>query len=206
MNTFEKKQASEPVPEAELWHMPELQNANGVVASTGKDKEKAKQEAYAEGFALGLEEGRSVALNENLQLGQQFNEVAGAIDRVVRKLDQSVADELVSLACVMAESIVRNELKATPNLIVDMVTRAIAELPGTYEKITVNLNPEDANVVRQFLNQEGNPLQGEGWAVMEEASMARGDCQIKTTDSILNAEIWRQIQVMLAASIEESAQ
>jgi len=200
MNMFDKKQTA-TVSEAELWRLPDLHGTGANSIETGKEREKAKQEGYAEGYAKGHEEGRVAASAENGMLVQQFRTMVGSLEDAIKNLDQAVADELVSLAAVMAQSIVRHELTSQPSHLAQHVTRLVADIPGTYEQITIYLHPDDLGVIKQM--QQSEEVAGsDKWRLCEDGSLERGDCVVQTNDSILNAEVWRQIEVSLAAVVE----
>lgn len=161
--------------------------------------EQGRQQGFAEGRAEGLEAGRKQGYEESLHLLQtQAAELAGLLDALsepFKKLDDAVEQELVKLAIAIASQLIRRELKSEPGEIVAVVREAIKVLPLAAQKVTVNLHPEDAALVRSALKlDESMPP----WRLQEDPLLSRGGCIVETEVSRVDASVESRLAAVIA--------
>jgi flagellar assembly protein FliH len=110
-------------------------------------------------------------------------------------LDAEVERELLTLAMALARQIVRRELKTDPTQIIAIIREAIAALPVAARDVRVHLHPEDAAVVRDNLA----PTESErAWTMIEDPVMARGGCQVTTSNSRIDARLETRLAAILS--------
>jgi len=152
-------------------------------------------EAHAEAFAQGLAEGREAGRGE---VRAQVERLAGMfydLAKPFEALNAEVERELLTLAMALARQIVRRELKTDPTQNIGIIRDAIAALPVAAREVRVHLHPEDAAVVRQNLA----PTESErAWTIIEDPVMARGGCQITTTNSRIDARLETRLAAILS--------
>ncbi|MCK6385557.1 MAG: flagellar assembly protein FliH, partial [Rhodocyclaceae bacterium] len=97
----------------------------------------------------------------------------------------------LGLSLEVARQVVRQTIAARPNLILDVVRDALAQLP--HQHAAIYLHPEDATLVRSYL---GDQLAHAGHRILEEATLARGGLRMEAGGSHLDASVesrWRRV-------------
>ncbi len=173
------KPAAEPEPEPT------------VPMPTAAEVERIFQQAQEEGFQTGYREGQTKVRDE----AERLERTAAKLDAAMSGLDGAVADELLGLALELARQVVRREIGARPETLLDVVHEALDQLP--HQNASIYLNPEDASLVRSYL---GDQLSHAGHRILEDAKLARGDCVLEAGGSHLDASVatrWRRVLASL---------
>ncbi|MGD0959222.1 MAG: flagellar assembly protein FliH [Methylomonas sp.] len=161
--------------------------------------EQGQAEGFVEGKKQGYEEGKTQGYAENLHLLQkQAAELVLLMESLTtpfQRLDETVEAELVKLTITIAGQIIRREIKLDPGQIVAVIREAIKVLPSSAQQVTLNLNPEDAVLVRSLLNPEENsPL----WRIVDNPLLTRGGCTVETTASYIDATLENRLAQVVA--------
>jgi len=161
--------------------------------------ERIQKQAYDEGFARGRSDGLAASQGDI----QQFRQVLQAMSDPLRDLDQALEQELILLAKAIARQLLRRELKEEPAHVVGVVREAIAALPAAARNVAVHLNPEDGKLVRDVLGAE----EGERpWRIVDDPVINRGDCNIITENSRIDATLERRLTAVLTASLGDEGE
>jgi flagellar assembly protein FliH len=158
-----------------------------VPMPTVEELQRIQNQARDEGYRAGYEEGRGAARQEAERLGQ----AAARLDQALAELEQATAEELLQLALELARQVVRREIGAQPDAILDVVRDALAQLP--HQNAAIFLNPEDAALVRSYL---GETLAHVGHRVHEDPKLARGDCILEAGGSQVDGTVatrWKRV-------------
>lgn len=165
--------------------------------------EQGKQQGYAEGQAQGHAEGYQAGYKqgyeESLHLLQkqaaELTSLLEALSEPFKNLDDAVEQELVKLTIAIASQLIRRELKLEPGEIVGVVREAINALPLSSQKVTVNLHPEDAALVRSALKLDDNMPP---WRLQENPLLSRGGCTVETEVSSIDASVESRLAAVVA--------
>jgi len=161
--------------------------------------EQGKQQGYADGQKEGFEAGRKQGYEESLHLLQkqaaELTTLLEALSEPFKQLDESVEQELVKLTIAIASQLIRRELKLEPGEIVGVVREAINALPLASQKVTVNLHPEDAALVRTALKLDENMPP---WRLQENPLLSRGGCTVETEVSRIDASVESRVAAVIA--------
>lgn len=154
-----------------------------------------QEEAYREGYAIGLREG-AVAGEEQVRLRvERLDQLLTDLARPLEQLDEEVQRELLALAVALARQLVRRELRQDPTQIIGIVREAIGQLPVAARDVRVQLHPEDAAIVRQHLA----PAEHErAWTLVEDPMMMRGGCQVVAAASRVDARLESRLGALLS--------
>lgn len=163
---------------------------------------QAREEGYQAGYQAGLQMGKrdgyaagqTAAKEEAARIGKAANE----LDQALQEFDQQVADELLALAVEIARQVVRKEVAARPEAILEVVNEALTYLP--HQHAAIHLNPEDASLVRSYL---GDVLTHAGHRILEEPALKRGDCLLEAGGSQIDASTatrWRRVVESLGSN------
>ncbi len=171
--------------------------ANGAAGlRTHEQNAQLKKQAYDEGFAQGLNDGKQ-------QLQQQVQDQLVRLDAILafmstplKELDELVVNELGELAMLVAGQIIRRELKSSSGEIIATVKDALNLLPVASGKVRLELHPEDAATVRDALS--GGDAE-RIWDIVEDPLLARGGCRVSTSSSRIDATVESRLNAAIAA-------
>ena len=136
------------------------------------------------------------------ELAQQRAELSQIIEffnQPLQALNEEVEEQLSVLAVVLAQQLVRREIRADPGELVGVIREAVQMLPANSRKIRIILHPEDAELVRNALQLDEHDDEL-NWKLVEEPMISRGGCEIKSDRSVINATLENRLQA-LAASV-----
>ncbi|MGY6277583.1 flagellar assembly protein FliH [Methylomonas sp. MgM2] len=164
-------------------------------------------QGYEKGYQQGLETGRKKGYEESQHLLQKqvsdLNSLLEALALPFKQLDDEVEKELVKLVITAAGHIIRREIKLDPGQIVAVIREAVNVLPLASQQITLNLHPEDAELVRSILKLDENPPP---WQLKENPLITRGGCTVETEVSIVDATLEKRLSAVITAMLGDDRQ
>ena len=174
----------------ERWELPLVNDPGKKNRVTAEDLENIQKQAYEEGFALGQKEGFEQTKNELENTIASFKSIIDMLTEPLNDLDDEIVEQLSSLSMTVAKQVVRRELHTKQGEIVGIVREAMAALPASTRKITLNIHPEDAEMVRTAfsLGQE-DEMEELRWKVTEDPMISQGGCKIVTENSRIDATV-----------------
>ncbi|GJM18326.1 MAG: hypothetical protein DHS20C14_05390 [Phycisphaeraceae bacterium] len=186
-------------------------HAREVVAEAQAERERllagAIEQGHAEGFAAGEGEGRERGREEGLaeamrERGERLDALNAGWSGALRAFEEHRGDllerareDVLSLACAIAEMIVRRSVELDPTLIVEQM-RAVLEAHARPTGLTLRVNPEDELLAREALPSLMAMISGSEHARLEvDGSVPRGSC-VAVTDGggVLDARIESQLE------------
>ena len=179
--------APEPEPEAPPFIPPLPDPAPDIHLPTAEDIERIHEEARKEGYDAGYEEGTARGRVEAMNI---HGLLQGLEDSLTR-LDQEVAEEILSLSIEVARQMVRHHFAAHPESVAELIREALLQMPQAHAM--VHLNPDDLELARDYL---GEQLTHAGHRLVEDASISRGGVRIDAGGSQIDATVqtrWRRI-------------
>lgn len=177
----------EPEPEAPPFIAPLPDPAPEIHLPTADDIERIHEEARKEGYDAGYEEGTARGRMEAMNLHSLVQE----LDDSLTRLDQEVADEILSQSIEVARQMVRHHFAAHPESVAELIREALLQMPQAHAM--VHLNPDDLELAREYL---GEQLTHAGHRLVEDASISRGGVRIDAGGSQIDATVqtrWRRI-------------
>jgi len=169
------------------WELPAFDMASAV--PTVSQLEQIQLQAHEEGYKAGYAEGAQKAHDE----AQRLTKMIGALEKELQQVDQQIAQDLLNLALEIAKQMLQQTLKVKPDLLLDVVRKAISELPHFNQHAHLVLHPADAELVRTNM---GEQLTHTGWKIFEDAQMERGGCRVETAHSQIDATLttrWKRV-------------
>lgn len=161
---------------------------------TAQRIEQLQQQAYEEGFEQGRQEGRTAGAEEMKQAVQRLFSACDMLARPLDELDEVVEEQLLRLVTVIAQQMIRRELKTSPGEIIAVVRETLALLPVASREVRVHLNPDDVAIVREVLA----PPEGErGWQIVEDPVITAGGCQVFTEMSRIDATVESRLMALV---------
>ena len=147
-------------------------------------KEKARQE----GFEKGLDE----AQQEIVRLKTVVEEFVGLREQV---LEQAVS-EIAGMATEVAKKILKAELHANPESVVDFVRQAITSAGKKQKFVTVRLHPSDLPIVDKAFQSKAPVSESVDLTLLEDVSVDPGSCIIETQAGQIDKRFSTQLDVL----------
>ena len=182
------------------WEMNSFDGAasTAVPLPTAAEVENIHQQAYQEGFASGYREGKGKVDAEIARLAQLMT----ALDQALFQFDETLTQNLLSLALDVAKQMLREALRVKPELVLPVIREAVNSLPQASQHPHLNLHPEDAALVRSLMADELNHFH---WKLLEDNRVERGGCRVETANSEVDATVENRWKRILAALGRDSA-
>src|SRR3569833_1233112 len=117
------------------------------------------------------------------------------MSRPLQNLDAEVENMLLQLALTVGKQLARRELMVDPTQVIAIIRESLAELPASAREIRVHLHPEDATIVRERLTAPSNER---AWSIVEDPTMSRGGCVVRTENSHIDARLESRISTIIA--------
>lgn len=138
------------------------------------------QTSYDEGYAEGFAEGTAAAGTEATR---RMADWLAAFESASARRDEALETETLALARAMARLILHREVEQDAGVMRGIVRQALQLLPERAAQPSILMNPQDAEVVRGLMRD--NPVA----TIIDDASMARGDCRVQAGAATVNAGI-----------------
>ena len=168
------------------------------VMPTAADLEALEEQARAEGYAAGYAEGRAQADAEAARLRGLADDLAGTAKRA----EEELAEAVMKLALGVARQVIRERLRAKPELLLGVVREALQSLPMVNEHPRLVAHPADAALLRAYLDEDSAL---HGWRLHEDETVTPGGCRLETAYSEIDAGLEARWQRALAAIGREGA-
>ncbi len=162
--------------------------------------QNARKDGYAAGFQEGTEkgytEGKKVAEAEIKNEATHLQTLLSHLNQDLQRLDQEVADELLSLAIALSKKMIGRALIIKPEFILPIVQDAIKNLPCVLQQPRLYLHPDDAKIIRSHME---NQLAQDNWSIREDEQLLPGGCRIEVNGSEIDASLEVRWQKILSA-------
>ena len=168
-----------------------------VSLPTADQIQRIQQQAYQEGFAAGMKDGRA----EGQAIARRIQGIMQSVQSCLMQFEEEMAGEIMNLSLDIARQMVRSALEANPELVLAVVREAIESLPQVLHHPTLILNPQDAALVREMLQQE---FHNQSWRIVEDPQLERGGCRIETGSTEIDANMesrWQRIVSALGSDV-----
>ena len=121
-----------------------------------------QESAYQEAYQLGLDEGRKKAFQEGaVEIAtrlDQLDQLLVSIHKLKKDLIEHNESHLVQLAFHMAKRLARVEIQTEPNVVLEVMRRAI-ELAQIEEEVLVQVAPEQIEFLESLKKETGREFE-----------------------------------------------
>lgn len=174
-----------------------------MILPTAEDLERLHQEAWQEGYNLGVEEGRKAGYEAGRQAAEEqtrrLRTLADALAGGRLRQDEELARETLALALTVAQQVVRRAFTVKPELLLDGIKEALLSLPALNGHHKIITHPEHVEMVKEWLGHEHGHL---SWKVAGDAHLEPGSFRFESAYSELDGTLatrWREITDCLGA-------
>ena len=174
----------------ERWELPRVSGPVVSSKATAKELESIQKQAYNEGFALGQKEGLQHKKQELEDSAASLRSIIELLTEPLKELDDEVVNQLAQLSMTVAKQVVRRELHTDEGEIVGIVREAMSALPASTRKITLNIHPDDSELVHNAFSLSSEDESEElRWKVIEDPMISRGGCIVSSENSRIDATV-----------------
>ncbi|HSN32149.1 MAG TPA: FliH/SctL family protein, partial [Ideonella sp.] len=122
-----------------------------------------------------------------------------AAARPLQAFDEQAGQELARLAMLVAQRVIACELRLSPDLIARAVREAAGALPAAARELRVHLHPQDLALLHELGAAESH------WQLFADPALARGDCQLESERSRLDARVETRLAAIVDAVLGDSS-
>jgi flagellar assembly protein FliH len=158
-----------------------------------------EQQARDEGYAAGHAEGNAAAQQQLRQRMAQLDALYESAARPLQALDEQTEQELARLATIVASRVIARELQLAPGLIAKAVRQAASALPAATRELRVHVHPDDLALLQELGAAESH------WQLLADPTLARGDCQLESARSRLDARVETRLAAIIDAVLGDDA-
>lgn len=160
-------------------------------------REQAEQRGYEAGMAKAEAEMKPRFAELDARV-KKLDTLLQFVARPLTELDAEVEKTLLQLTLAVGKQLARRELTVDPAQVIAIIRESLQELPSTAREIRVLLHPEDAAIVRERLT---TPVNERAWTIVEDPTMSRGGCIVRTETSTIDARLDSRISAVIANAL-----
>lgn len=191
MNNFSRKFAEGGIS---TWKTPQLAGAATTAPEPEKTDEELRQEAFEKARIEGYEAGKKQGLEEVSRRLQILENFITSLSHPFADQNEELAEYLAQLSGRIAKSLVRRELRTTPETLMALVRDTVAALNSVEQEITIHLNPNNAKVIRELINDTGGE---QSWQIVDDPMISLNNCKVRCRDSIIDADLDARISMII---------
>jgi flagellar assembly protein FliH len=158
----------------------------------------AREQSEARGYEAGMAKAKAEMdgqVNELKAHIQRLDKLLQFMSRPLEELDADVEKMLLQLTLTVGKQLARRELRIDPAQVIAIIRESLQDLPTAAREARVHLHPEDASIVRERLAEPSNER---AWRIVEDPTMSRGGCIVKTETSRIDARLESRINTIIA--------
>ena len=160
--------------------VPTMNPAELIAAELTALRQQARDEGYAAGRQAGYATGRQQVETDTANLHTLMQNLQLAINQI----DEQLAQSLLNLSLEIAQKMLLEVLHVKQDVILQIVSAAIGNLPHFNQNAHLIMHPLDAELVREKL---GEQLAQAGWKIFADEQIEQGGCRVETAHSNIDA-------------------
>ena len=163
-----------------------------LVSRAQEEAVQIKQNAYQEGYNLGLQQATTEIDN--------FKNVLGAFMGAEDKVFNLIAPNVLELSMSIAQKVIKHEAKIDIQIVEDTVMDALKMLSKNEPKIVLRVNPIQVQYLKDTLPEKIKSLGMETkLSVLSDEAVAEGGCIIQTNNGMIDATVEAQLGIVQMA-------
>ena len=206
----------EPEPEQPSLTIAEIERIRQDAFDEGL--KQGHEQGYIDGFEKGVTEGKEAGYKEGLELGKKQGEedikplieeqllglrtILDSLTAPLNKVDEQAEKQLVNLAVMLAEAVIYQEVKTSPDIILHTLKQSIDALNADQQKVKIHLNPDDLTLIKARYTEQ--TIADNNWQLVSEPTLERGGCEVKTAQSSLDMTLKTRVKETLDSFLHNS--
>ncbi len=175
-----------------------------IIADSEEKLKQAEEEGFRQGWQSGYEEGGKTAEDEYSHKLLEAQQVVEEAHQERMQIIAGAEDEVVQLAMAVSRKIIERELVTRPEIIVEMVKRAIQKVTDR-EELTVRVNPDNLDSTINAQEEIAQSAKGvRKLKVLADPAIASGGCVVESSNGTVDARVERQLNEIEQALMEVS--
>ena len=170
------------------------QTTDPVETISAQALEAAREQAFAEGYALGHEPGaketrealQAATQKQNGDMAERMADVLSNMANDLLDKEQDIARQLLELACEVARQVVRQEITSNPDLLRPLIGEALEMIVEDGLPATVRMNPDDLARMHEAL---AKTLGENAPDFVGDAQIAQGGCVVQSPSTSVDATL-----------------
>jgi len=188
-----KTQAQAILDDAKLQATQIIKEAGEEAAQIETIKQQALEDARQQGSQMGYEEGYQKAYQDVHLMVENIEAIADATFKIKKEILLSSEQEILELSVVIAEKILKQQLKIKPEMITEVIRAAINELKDK-EEIKIIINPVLKEQLYNFSEELKATLKGlKTVKIIEDKTIHANSAIVESPESRIDARIETQI-------------
>jgi len=163
-----------------------------LISRAQEEADTIKETAAKEGYRAGIEQAES----DILELRSKIADFISAKKEVF----EYIAPDILEISVDIAQKIIKKEVTQNPQIIFETILDVMNSISKEESRITVRLNPLQADLVRTELPEYISSMGVEAKInVVSDDSIAEGGCIINTNNGIVDASLDTQLEIIKEA-------
>ena len=117
-------------------------------------------------------------------------------------MDESAEKQLVQLAVMLSESLIYQEIKTSPDIVLHALKQAIDALGDEQTKVRIHLHPDDIKLVTEGYGEQ--TVADNHWQLVAEPTLEHGGCEVKTPQSSIDMTVKTRVKETLENFLHNS--
>ncbi|UHJ59218.1 flagellar assembly protein FliH [Vibrio furnissii] len=164
----------------------------GLRQGLEQGKQQGMMDGQKEGFQKGFVSGEQSGKQHFLDAAKPVNELYQVLSRWQAEREQQQRHIICELVQKVAQQVIRAELTLMPQQILSLVGETLDAMPGKAESVTVHLNPQDLDRIRDI-----NADLPKSWKLVANKELPVGGCHLVTDDAEADASCDSRLQACM---------
>jgi flagellar assembly protein FliH len=165
---------------------------DGLVQGIEQGKQQGILEGQKEGFQRGFVSGEQSGKQTFVEAAKPVHDIYQTLSRWLEEREQQQRHMICELVQKVAQQVIRAELTLVPQQILSLVDETLEAMPGKSEFVTVHLNPQDLERIKQI-----NADLPQVWKLVANPELPAGGCQLVTEDAEADASCDSRLQACM---------
>lgn len=163
-----------------------------LVSRAQEEAVQIKQNAYQEGYNLGLQQAAAEI--------EAFKNVLGAFMGAEDRVFNEIAPNILELSMSIAQKVIKHEATTDIQVVVDTVMDALRMLSKNEPKIVLRVNPIQVQYIKDTLPDKIKSIGMETkLSVLSDEAVTEGGCIIQTNNGMIDATVEAQLGIVQMA-------
>ena len=163
-----------------------------LVSRAQEEALQIKDSAYQEGFNAGIQQAQADLEN--------FRNVLGAFMGADERVFGEIAPHLYEMAMDIAKKIIKTEVKADPEIVLNTIMDVLKTLSKNEPKIILRINPVQVQYIKDTLPEQIRLLgMDTKLSILSDESITEGGCIVQTNNGLVDASIEAQLDIVQTA-------
>ncbi len=163
-----------------------------LVSRAQEEAVQIKQNAYQEGYNLGLQQAAAEV--------EAFKNVLGAFMGAEDRIFNEIAPNILELSMNIAQKVIKHEAATDIQMVVDTVMDALRMLSKNEPKIVLRVNPIQVQYLKDTLPEKIKSIGMETkLSILSDEAVTEGGCIIQTNNGMIDATVEAQLGIVQMA-------